>query len=197
MIGAFIVTGLLTLSLLVLGAYTFLGKDRTSTHSSADTSVTYTNPSTEGITPVGSKFSQYLYGPTAIPGKDEPTPTPTPTLPFSQATPTIAVVGVIARPTLGARLSSDKRSVVLDFGSLTGVLRITYTVSYNAKSGSKGVAGSIDVIFPTQPIRRDIALGTCSKNVCVYDIITTPINIRTVYRMIDGSDVELTQVVAY
>lgn len=180
------VTIIVSISLLIFGAYYYfdpLGA-RTSTQSKAQTSQEQVFINQTGSLPVESRFAQFLYGPTLTPtpsGMPTTTPLPTP----------------LSYPTLHSELSNDKRTIFLTFANLSGVSRISYSVSYLAKTGNKGVRGTIEVAQPSAPIKRDITLGTCSKNVCTYDEITTPINVLAIFRMIDGMDVELMETVPY
>lgn len=189
MVGAIIVTVIVTVSLLIFGAYYYidpLGK-RTSTRPRAETTTNgqFFIPQQAPITPVESQFSQFLFGPTVIPSATPPIQ--------ATATPPKGAV----QPTLSAYLSTDRRSVALQFGSLSEAEKITYFVTYIAKTGAKGVTGSIQIQPPSSDISRSVILGSCSKNVCVYDEVTTPINVRAIYQMIDGRSVELSQTVPY
>ena len=189
--GALLVTGLLSLSLLIFGAFYYFDpmSQRSTTRSRADSGKLENQLDQTPITPVESQFAQLLYGPTNV-----PVPTPIGSVvPTSTDSMTLAT----NKPTLDAHVAVDRRSIGLTFGNLINVLRITYDVTYTAKTGLKGATGTIDVASPSAPIKRDITLGTCSKNICVYDDITTPIAVSVVYRMSDGPDVGLTASVQF
>lgn len=191
MVPAFIVTGLLSVSILIFGVYYYFDPmgGRTSTRSSADSgsgSIQFDNQTP--ITPVESRFSQFL---------DPGAPTPTVSLTKTVVTPTSAATTDETIPTLTARLSSDRRSLVIEMDNLHDVTRAVYSASYNAKAGVRGASGTIQITTPTVPVTRVIALGTCSKNICVYDEVTTPISVRVTFKMKNGTDTVLTESVQY
>ena len=189
MVPAFIVTGLLSLSILIFGAYYYFDPmgGRTSTRSSADSgSLGFDNDIP--ITPVESRFSQFL---------DPGAPTPTLGVTTPSSTPSVSESGDETIPTLNARLSTDRRSIVIELDNLEQVTRAVYTASYNAKAGMRGATGTIQITSPTVPITRTITLGTCSKNVCQYDEVTTPISVRVTFKMPDGTETVLSEVVPY
>ncbi len=86
-------------------------------------------------------------------------------------------------------LRDDKKAVELKASKLNGVKSIEYEVSYNAKNtdpvgdsedGATGdiprgvVASPIDINGQSE-ISKEILLGTCSRNVCKYDDVTSDI----------------------
>ena len=64
----------------------------------------------------------------------------------------------------------DKKAVVLKISKIPiDVTSVDYELSYEAKGGlPRGVLGKVD-IKGQESILREILLGTCSRNVCVYD----------------------------
>lgn len=88
---------------------------------------------------------------------------------------------------LSLKLRSDNKAVVMILSKLDGVSSVEYEVTYDAKitdvtadgeSGTtqRGVVGSPIPVKPgdTQ-IKREIELGTCSRNVCKYDNVVSAI----------------------
>jgi len=65
----------------------------------------------------------------------------------------------------------DNKAVVLKINKISAdVISIEYELSYEAKGGlPRGVLGKIEVKSGQETILREILLGTCSRNVCVYD----------------------------
>ncbi len=65
----------------------------------------------------------------------------------------------------------DNKAVILKIDKLPADLTsVEYELSYEAKGGlPRGVLGKIDVTSGKENILREILLGTCSRNVCVYD----------------------------
>ena len=182
-----LIAGILTVSLIAIGMVSFLHPfDRTSTKSRADSGGVVFTLSDQSVTPVESQFSQFLYGPTQPPVKVSPMPqfpvSPTP---------------VLGKPVLTAVLGYDKKNVQLQFSNLAGVLRITYAATYIAKDGAKGATGTIDILPGTTTIQRDVALGTCSKNVCTYDDVQSAISVQAIFKMLDGTEVTAVQSVQY
>lgn len=65
----------------------------------------------------------------------------------------------------------DKKAVILKISKIpTDVVSVDYELSYEAKGGlPRGVLGKVDIKAGQESILREILLGTCSRNVCVYD----------------------------
>lgn len=122
------------------------------------------------------------------------TPIATPSV---TAGPTAIPASIYIQPTLTAVLSSDKKTVTVTFDALSGVRRVTYSVSYPTSSGDKGANGSFDA--PSSgAVTRDITLGTCSSGgACSYDTVTGTITVRAVFTPIFGVAVEIVKTVAY
>lgn len=91
--------------------------------------------------------------------EDENTPTPQETLPTID-------------PSIQVSLTSreDKKAVILKIADIPNdITTIDYELTYEAKGGlPRGVLGRID-LKETRSIEREILLGTCSRNTCVYD----------------------------
>ncbi|OGH10541.1 MAG: hypothetical protein A2857_00445 [Candidatus Levybacteria bacterium RIFCSPHIGHO2_01_FULL_36_15] len=65
---------------------------------------------------------------------------------------------------------ADKKAVNMVVTKFNGVSSFDYEVNYNASGNiPRGVIGSIDVKSAGPSIKREILLGTCSRNVCKYD----------------------------
>lgn len=64
----------------------------------------------------------------------------------------------------------DKKAVILKIEKFPlGTKIIEYEMTYNTDGVERGVMGMITVNPEEKIISREILLGTCSKNVCVYD----------------------------
>lgn len=89
----------------------------------------------------------------------EITPTPVKTLPMVDPS-----VEIDLTP------RADKRAVILTLASLANdVTSVDYELTYEAQGGlPRGVLGRIDIDKDAE-IKREILLGTCSGNRCVYD----------------------------
>lgn len=96
---------------------------------------------------------------------------------------------------------SDKKGIVMKITKLTGIKSIEYDVSYDAEvteegqttTTPRGVVGSpIEVKSGDSEIKRDIDLGTCSRNVCKYDKVVSDVKftIRINYTNGDIGSVE-------
>lgn len=110
----------------------------------------------------------------------------------------VQITPVFIQPALTATLSSDKKSVTLTFDTLSGVRRVTYSVTYPTSSGDKGANGSFDVPQPSGAMTREVKLGTCSSGgTCSYDTVTGAITVRAVFTPIFGIGIEITKTLAY
>lgn len=94
-----------------------------------------------------------------------PIPTPTPASHFSLPEEKEQEAEVSLTPRY------DKKAVILKISKIrSDVISVEYELSYEAKGGlPRGVLGKVDVKSGQETILREILLGTCSKNVCVYD----------------------------
>ena len=64
----------------------------------------------------------------------------------------------------------DKKAVILKIEKIPGGTKtIEYEMTYDTEGVERGVMGTITVKPEEKTINREILLGTCSKNVCVYD----------------------------
>lgn len=99
--------------------------------------------------------------------REETMATPTPTSSSKFTLPETKEVGV--EVDLTPRY--DKKAVILKISKIPAdVTSIDYELSYEAKGGlPRGVLGKVDIKAGQQTLLREILLGTCSKNVCVYD----------------------------
>ncbi|TSC53828.1 MAG: Uncharacterized protein LiPW16_291 [Microgenomates group bacterium LiPW_16] len=71
-------------------------------------------------------------------------------------------VGAIVSP----KLRGDRLALIVNFGSLSRVTSVSYTLSYNTNGIPQGVVGTIT---PTQDTtQRELLFGTCSAGVCRY-----------------------------
>lgn len=97
------------------------------------------------------------------PGSPLPTATPTSGFTAPEAREKGVEVSLIPR--------YDNKAVILKVDKLpSDVTSVEYELSYEAKGGlPRGVLGKIDVKSAKETILREILLGTCSRNICVYD----------------------------
>jgi len=107
-----------------------------------------------------------------------PTPIPTVTLPPIEES---VEIDLLPR--------DDKRAVILKISRIPeGVKTVEYEITYEAKSGlSKGVIGKIELKEKEDSISREIVLGTCSRNVCVYDENVRKVNLALRFTGPSGS----------
>jgi len=97
--------------------------------------------------------------------KPEKKALPTPT-PEEEVLPTISDDEFSA--TLTPRY--DKKAVILKIEKIPkGTKMIEYEMTYDTEGVERGVMGTITVKPDDKTITREILLGTCSRNVCVYD----------------------------
>lgn len=76
----------------------------------------------------------------------------------------------------------DKKAVFLKITAFPKDLKtIEYELTYEAREGSRGVLGTINY-QGEEKIRREILLGTCSKNVCRYDEGVEEVKLTAVFR---------------
>lgn len=98
---------------------------------------------------------------------------------------------------------NDKKAVNMRITKLSGIKSIEYEISYDAdvvdtESGQKnttprGVVGSpIEIKDSDTEIRREIELGTCSRNICKYDKVVSDVKfvIKVTYKNGDVGSVE-------
>ncbi len=107
-------------------------------------------------------------------------------------------VDVVAYP------RSDNKAFYVDFKafSFVNIASIYYNLNYDTDAGARGVettflptADQIKTVGSTDSklyIRRELLLGTCSKNVCVYD--SNPKNFRLTVTTKNNSGDKSTQV---
>lgn len=111
-------------------------------------------------------------------GEISPTPTPTVILPFVDET-----VEVSLTP------RQDKKAVILKISQIPSETRsIDYELSYETGEGlPRGVLGTIHLKEEEEQVEREILLGTCSRNVCVYDTGVEKVNLVLKFNSPDGS----------
>lgn len=87
-------------------------------------------------------------------------------------------IGLILTPIKGGK------AITMEITKLDGISSIEYDVSYDARVTDegeeivvpRGVAGSAIQIKPGESsVKRDLDLGTCSRNVCKYDQVESDI----------------------
>lgn len=73
---------------------------------------------------------------------------------------------------------ADNKAVNMVIKNLSGISSIDYELNYNAEGNiPRGVIGSVEVKSGDSVIRRELLLGTCSKNVCKYDAGVTEVDL--------------------
>ncbi len=89
----------------------------------------------------------------------------------------------------------DKKAVNLKISKIPqGVSVVEYELAYEAKGGlPRGVLGKIEVKSGQTTILREILLGTCSKNVCVYDEGVAKVSLTLKFTRIAGQSTGFTQ----
>lgn len=107
-----------------------------------------------------------------------PTPTPEVSLP-----PVDEKVKVSLTPRY------DKKAVILKIVQIPeGVTSIDYELSYETGKGlPRGVLGTIRLKEGEESVEREILLGTCSRNVCVYDTGVEKVNLVLKFNSPQGS----------
>lgn len=108
----------------------------------------------------------------------EPSVTPTPTV------ESVPVTTLEEANPYGAEITSrtDKKAVFLKITSFPeGLKTIEYELNYEANEGPRGVLGTINY-KGEQNLKREILLGTCSKNVCRYDEGVTKVTLTIVFK---------------
>ena len=81
---------------------------------------------------------------------------------------------------IGLSLSarSDGKAVNMTINNVSGISSIDYELNYNAEGNiPRGVIGSIEIKPSDSVIKRELLLGTCSRNVCKYDAGVTEVNL--------------------
>ena len=113
-------------------------------------------------------------------GKREVSPTPTPTA-------SLPLIDEKVEVTLTPRY--DKKAVVLRVAKIPeGVTSIDYELSYETGEGlPRGVLGTIRLEEGKKSVEREILLGTCSRNVCVYDTGVKKVNLVLKFNSPQGS----------
>ncbi|MFH0863629.1 MAG: hypothetical protein V1858_00860 [Candidatus Gottesmanbacteria bacterium] len=81
----------------------------------------------------------------------------------------------------------DKKAVILKVSKIpSSVISIEYEISYTTKAGlPRGVLGKME-IKNQDSILRDVLLGTCSRNVCVYDEGVTKVSLTLKFNKSSG-----------
>lgn len=65
---------------------------------------------------------------------------------------------------------ADRKAVFLKITKFPkGTTMIEYEMTYDTNGVERGVMGTINIKSDDELINREILLGSCSKNVCVYD----------------------------
>ena len=97
--------------------------------------------------------------------EEEAVTTPSPGAHFTLPETKEEEVGVTLTPRY------DKKAVILKISKIPAdVTSVDYELSYEVKGGlPRGVLGKVDIKAGQQTLLREILLGTCSRNVCVYD----------------------------
>jgi len=70
-----------------------------------------------------------------------------------------------SKPSVGARLSSDRQSIVITFRQVLLTTSVTYELTYLGNDLEQGIFGTVK---PEEGnlVSRTLYFGTCSKNVC-------------------------------
>lgn len=104
-------------------------------------------------------------------------------------TPTIALPAVDESVEVSLTPRADKKAVVLKIDHIPSkTTSIDYELSYKTGEGlPRGVLGSINLKKGEESVEREIVLGTCSRNVCVYDKDVEKLNLVLKFNSPEGS----------
>lgn len=110
----------------------------------------------------------------------EVSPTPTPTI-------ALPPVGEEVEVSLTPRY--DKKAVILKISQIPPeTTSIDYELSYETSEGlPRGVLGTLHLKEGEGSVEREIVLGTCSRNVCVYDTGVEKVNLVLKFNFPQGS----------
>ena len=114
-------------------------------------------------------------------GKEEEiSPTPTPTIALPE-------IGEEVEIDLTSRF--DKKAVILTISQIPPeITSIDYELSYETDENlPRGVLGTIHLEEGEKSVEREILLGTCSRNVCVYDVGVEKVNLVMKFNSPSGS----------
>lgn len=115
-------------------------------------------------------------------GKKESEVLPTPT-------PTVVLPEVGEEVEVNLVSQGGGKAVLLTIAQIPPeTTSIDYELSYETAEGlPRGVLGTIHLEEEGEEVEREILLGTCSKNVCVYDKGVETINLVLKFNSPDGS----------
>lgn len=106
-----------------------------------------------------------------------------------QPTPTVTLSPVDEKVEVSLTPRYDKKAVILKISQIpleTG--SIDYELSYETGEGlPRGVLGTIHLKEKEESVEREILLGTCSRNVCVYDTGVEKVNLVLKFNSSEGS----------
>lgn len=102
-------------------------------------------------------------------------------------------------------LLPDKKAFDMSITKLQGVSSITYEATYDAEvteggdnlKVGRGIGPSTIEVKPTDTeiTRRNIALGTCSRNVCKYDKVVSDVTFNIRVNFIKGDSGSIKQII--
>lgn len=103
-------------------------------------------------------------------------------------TPTIALPEISDKVEISLTPRYDKKAVILTISQIPPeTTSIDYELSYETGEGlPRGVLGTIH-LKGEEEVEREILLGTCSRNVCVYDQGIETINLVLKFNSPSGS----------
>ena len=116
--------------------------------------------------------SIYFLSPSKPPNSSQP--------PVVNPSPTTQVINAKNPEDIGLTLStrSDKKAIVMVISKLSSISSLEYEVTYDADVVDEGQTlrvgrgigpSTIEIKSTDREIKREIELGTCSKNVCKHD----------------------------
>jgi len=113
-------------------------------------------------------------------GKTEVAPSPTTSIALSEVSEDVEV-------NLTSRY--DKKAVILTISQIAPeTTSIDYELSYETAKGlPRGVLGTLHLKGGEEKAEREILLGTCSRNVCVYDEGVKKVNLVLKFNSSSGS----------
>jgi len=105
-------------------------------------------------------FSLFLFGTTKAQAKLLPQAQKPPMT--TKKAPASAYTGL----TVSAKLRSDRKAIIINFGNLQSVSSVSYSLIYEHDGQQEGAGGTVSETGNTAT--RELLFGTCSHGVCRY-----------------------------
>ncbi len=98
-------------------------------------------------------------------------------------------------PRLFLTLSKNKKSVSFTVTNIKEFVRLSFELTYDTNSAPQGVVGESDLDGQDSFSQKDIILGTCSSEDCVYQKGARNFNLKVTLQDSNGQTVSLEQMV--